>query len=126
MRPRTVRSHVGWAARGGSTCVWNGRGRVQHPSSRGRSTTAREPQLAALGSWAESALDVGEVRIVQQNLSRVTGHARISFGDQPEVPDLVAPLLGQHNAEVLAAYLGMTPARVREPEASGVPHHGPT
>jgi crotonobetainyl-CoA:carnitine CoA-transferase CaiB-like acyl-CoA transferase len=48
------------------------------------------------------------------------------FGDQPELPDLVAPLLGQHNAEVLAAYLGMTPARVRELEASGVLHHGPT
>ncbi|MFT7599461.1 MAG: CoA:oxalate CoA-transferase, partial [Acidimicrobiales bacterium] len=48
------------------------------------------------------------------------------FGDQPELPTLTAPLLGQHNAEILIDELGMTEAQVASLEAAGVLHHGDT
>jgi len=34
--------------------------------------------------------------------------------------DLVAPSMGEHNAEILADYLGYSPERIRELETAGV------
>jgi len=42
------------------------------------------------------------------------------FGAIPELPDLRAPLLGEHNAEVLRERLGLDAARIAELAASGV------
>ncbi|MGH9888097.1 MAG: CaiB/BaiF CoA transferase family protein, partial [bacterium] len=42
------------------------------------------------------------------------------FGAIPELPDLRAPLLGQHNAEVLRERLGLDAARIEKLTASGV------
>jgi CoA:oxalate CoA-transferase len=44
----------------------------------------------------------------------------LRFSDQPERLDLVAPTLGQHNAEVLTELLGYTPEHVSELENKGV------
>ena len=48
------------------------------------------------------------------------------FGDQPELPDLLAPTLGEHNEEVLAAHLGMSAAEIGRLTDSGVLQSGPT
>ncbi|MFT7649125.1 MAG: CoA:oxalate CoA-transferase [Candidatus Poriferisodalaceae bacterium] len=48
------------------------------------------------------------------------------FGDQPELPDLVAPLLGEHNAEILGEHLGKTADEIEALSAAGVLHHGST
>ena len=45
------------------------------------------------------------------------------FSAQPDLPDLVAPLLGEHNAEVLAELLGHDADAVAGLEARGVLHH---
>ncbi len=42
------------------------------------------------------------------------------FGDQPTLPDLTAPTLGQHNAEILGGRLGMSAERVAELTEAGV------
>lgn len=42
------------------------------------------------------------------------------FGAIPELPDLRAPLLGEHNSEVLRERLGLDAARIAELAASGV------
>lgn len=42
------------------------------------------------------------------------------FGDQPELPDLIAPVLGQHNSEILSSRLGMTDERIADLTAAGV------
>jgi crotonobetainyl-CoA:carnitine CoA-transferase CaiB-like acyl-CoA transferase len=42
------------------------------------------------------------------------------FGAIPELPDLRAPLLGEHNDEVLRDRLGLDPKRVAELTANGV------
>ena len=42
------------------------------------------------------------------------------FGAMPELPDLRAPLLGQHNAQVLRERLGMDPAEIADLSAKGV------
>jgi crotonobetainyl-CoA:carnitine CoA-transferase CaiB-like acyl-CoA transferase len=39
------------------------------------------------------------------------------------VLELRAPMLGEHNAEILQNYLGYTPERIRQLEADGVLHH---
>lgn len=46
------------------------------------------------------------------------------FSAQPELPELHAPVLGQHNREVLTAVLGYDDATVDELTASGVLHTG--
>jgi crotonobetainyl-CoA:carnitine CoA-transferase CaiB-like acyl-CoA transferase len=48
------------------------------------------------------------------------------FGGQPELPDLTAPLLGQHNSEILSSHLGMTDERIAELTAAGVLTMGTT
>lgn len=48
------------------------------------------------------------------------------FGDQPQLPDLVAPTLGQHNAEVLRSHLGMDDDEIAELTAAGVLRQGST
>jgi CoA:oxalate CoA-transferase len=48
------------------------------------------------------------------------------FSDQPELPDLTAPVLGQHNAEILVAHLGLTADEVTDLETAGVLHRGNT
>lgn len=48
----------------------------------------------------------------------------LRFSAQPELPDLVAPLLGQHNAAVLSEVLGYSAARIAALAASGVLVHG--
>ncbi|MGD9749893.1 MAG: CoA transferase, partial [Acidimicrobiia bacterium] len=42
------------------------------------------------------------------------------FSAQPELPELEAPLLGEHNAAVLRAVLGYDDERIAALEASGV------
>lgn len=44
----------------------------------------------------------------------------LRFSAQPERPELVAPTLGQHNADVLGGLLGYAPTRIAELEAAGV------
>jgi CoA:oxalate CoA-transferase len=44
----------------------------------------------------------------------------LKFSELPELPDIEAPLLGQHSAEVLKEYLGMTEAKVSQLRSSGV------
>jgi crotonobetainyl-CoA:carnitine CoA-transferase CaiB-like acyl-CoA transferase len=46
------------------------------------------------------------------------------FGAQPELPDIRAALLGEHNEEVLTERLGLGPERVAELTAQGVLHKG--
>jgi CoA:oxalate CoA-transferase len=48
------------------------------------------------------------------------------FSEFPEQPDLVAPLLGEHNREVLQRYLGLTDEAVAALERDGVLVHGTT
>ncbi len=45
------------------------------------------------------------------------------FSAQPDLPDIVAPLLGEHNAEVLAELLGLDAATTAELERRGALHH---
>lgn len=44
----------------------------------------------------------------------------LKFSEFPELPALEAPLLGEHGAEVLGQYLGMSPAKIDELRAAGV------
>jgi CoA:oxalate CoA-transferase len=44
----------------------------------------------------------------------------LRFSAQPSLPELTAPLLGEHNAAVLEQLLGYTPAQVAELSAAGV------
>ena len=48
------------------------------------------------------------------------------FGDQPKLPDLQAPLLGQHNAEILRSELDFSDERIAELTAAGVLRQGST
>ena len=48
----------------------------------------------------------------------------LRFSAFPEVRDLEAPTLGQHNAEILHDYLGYPPERIHELEAEGILHRG--
>ncbi|MBI2802007.1 MAG: CoA transferase [Gammaproteobacteria bacterium] len=48
----------------------------------------------------------------------------LRFSAQPDLPDLTAPLLGQHNASVLSSLLGYTTTRITELEQRGVLVHG--
>jgi CoA:oxalate CoA-transferase len=49
----------------------------------------------------------------------------LKFSESPELPVLVAPFLGEHNAEVLRAQLGYDDARLRELAEAGVLHSEP-
>jgi crotonobetainyl-CoA:carnitine CoA-transferase CaiB-like acyl-CoA transferase len=46
------------------------------------------------------------------------------FGAQPELPDIRAALLGEHNEEILTGRLGLAPDRVAALTAAGVLHKG--
>lgn len=48
----------------------------------------------------------------------------LRFSEQPELPDLRAPLLGEHNAAILEGLLGYAPERVADLTAAGVLVHG--
>jgi crotonobetainyl-CoA:carnitine CoA-transferase CaiB-like acyl-CoA transferase len=48
----------------------------------------------------------------------------LKFSEFPELPALKAPLLGEHNAEVLREHLGFDDARVRDLFERGVLHSG--
>jgi len=48
------------------------------------------------------------------------------FSTGGQLPDLVAPLLGEHNAEILRAKLGYSPERIEELQRSGILLEGPT
>jgi CoA:oxalate CoA-transferase len=49
----------------------------------------------------------------------------LRFSSFPDQPDLQAPFLGEHNAEVLTDYLGCSEAQVAELEAAGILHKAP-
>jgi len=68
---------------------------------------------------------------VRKIVDRVAGEFVIPgfplhFSLFPENLPLEAPLLGEHNAEVLGKYLGYTPEQVRALEAEGVLHREET
>jgi crotonobetainyl-CoA:carnitine CoA-transferase CaiB-like acyl-CoA transferase len=44
----------------------------------------------------------------------------LRFSGHPELPELQAPFLGEHNGEILAGLLGYDAARVAELEGAGV------
>jgi crotonobetainyl-CoA:carnitine CoA-transferase CaiB-like acyl-CoA transferase len=46
----------------------------------------------------------------------------LKFSEFPELPSIQAPLLGEHGAEVLKKYLGVSEARVAELKSNGVLH----
>ena len=48
------------------------------------------------------------------------------FGDQPELPAIVAATLGQHNEEILCGRLGLSADRVRSLTDDGVLFQGTT
>ena len=48
----------------------------------------------------------------------------LRFSAQPDLPHLIAPLLGQHNASVLSSILGYTATKIAELEQCGVLVHG--
>ena len=48
----------------------------------------------------------------------------LRFSEFPELREMEAPLLGEHNAEVLSDYLGYGPERVRQLEAEGILFRG--
>jgi len=48
------------------------------------------------------------------------------FGDQPELPAIVAATLGQHNEEILSGRLGLSADRVRSLTDDGVLFEGTT
>jgi len=69
----------------------------------------------------------GTVRTVHDRVLgdfEVPGFA-LRFSDYPRRLDLEAPLLGEHNEEILGRYLGYPPSRVRELEQKGVLRNGP-
>jgi crotonobetainyl-CoA:carnitine CoA-transferase CaiB-like acyl-CoA transferase len=44
----------------------------------------------------------------------------LKFSEFPELPDIEAPLLGEHSSEILSQYLGLSPQRVEQLRAAGV------
>ena len=42
------------------------------------------------------------------------------FGDQPQLPEIRAPFLGEHNAAILQERLGLSEERIAELVAGGV------
>jgi CoA:oxalate CoA-transferase len=44
----------------------------------------------------------------------------LKFSEFPELPEIEAPLLGEHSAEILSQYLGLSPKRVEQLQAAGV------
>ncbi len=50
----------------------------------------------------------------------------LKYSEFPELPELHAPLLGQHNAAVLQEHLGYTEAQITELQDAGVLHKGDT
>ena len=69
----------------------------------------------------------GTVRTVHDRLLgdlEVPGFA-LRFSDFPAPLELQAPLLGEHNAEILTEWLGYSPDQVRELERKGILRSGP-
>jgi len=69
----------------------------------------------------------GTVRIVHDRILGdfdVPGFA-LRFSEFPERLELDAPMLGEHNEEVLTSYLGYAPSRVSELVRKGVLRSGP-
>jgi crotonobetainyl-CoA:carnitine CoA-transferase CaiB-like acyl-CoA transferase len=69
----------------------------------------------------------GTVRTVHDRILGdfdVPGFA-LRFSDYPRRLELEAPLLGEHNEEILCRYLGYPPSRVRQLEQQGVLRSGP-
>ena len=69
----------------------------------------------------------GTVRTVRDRILGefdVPGFA-LRFSDYPDSLNLEAPLLGEHNEEILSRYLGYPLKQIRELEEKGVLHNGP-
>lgn len=69
----------------------------------------------------------GTVRTVHDRLLgdlEVPGFA-LRFSDFPSPLELQAPLLGEHNAEILTEWLGYSPDQIRELERRGILRSGP-
>ena len=70
----------------------------------------------------------GTVRTVHDRILGdldVPGFA-LRFSEFPDTLDLQAPLLGEHNAEILTQWLDYTPDEVQELESKGILRSGPT
>ena len=50
----------------------------------------------------------------------------LKYSEFPDLPELHAPLLGQHNAAVLHDQLGYSPSQIAALEDAGVLHAGDT
>ena len=69
----------------------------------------------------------GTVRTVHDRLLgdlEVPGFA-LRFSDFPDPLELQAPLLGEHNAEILTEWLGYSPDRIQDLERRGILRSGP-
>jgi len=90
--------------------------RVPHAPVLSVAEAVKHPHLRARGT----------VRTVHDRILGdfdVPGFA-LRFSDYPNRLELEAPLLGEHNEEILTGYLGYTAERVRELEAMGVIRRG--
>jgi crotonobetainyl-CoA:carnitine CoA-transferase CaiB-like acyl-CoA transferase len=49
----------------------------------------------------------------------------LRFSEFPRHLELEAPILGEHNEEILRELLGLEPDRIRQLETAGILHRGP-
>ncbi len=86
------------------------------------------PILSVSEAWQHPHLrQRGTVRTIQDRLLgefEVPGFA-LRFSDFPQPLELQAPLLGEHNAEILTQWLGYTSDEVQELERKGILRSGP-
>lgn len=87
------------------------------------------PVLSVADTIAHPYFEAREM--VRRVPDRILGEVTIpgfplKFSEHPRLPDIHAPMLGEHNAEILREHLGLPDARISELAASGVLASGKT